>query len=703
MFYARCSAALIGLALSTFVSSSALSAVAVSAPDAPITVFTAKKFVTMDPGWPEATAVAVQNGRILSVGRTMEDLAPWLDAAKKNGTSVTMDATFKDHVVVPGFVEGHGHPLIGAIALTRPCLSHFPQPNPYGADFPGVKDLEACGKAIAAYLAANPDNGKPVIFWGYDVAVMGQHLDAAWLDKVAGPRAVYVWDASEHFVYASTAAMKARGVTKAEASIPGVTFGPDGEPKGQFFGADAAAWVLAPALQAMLTPAEVPGIMKYLIDLGWKNGITTTSDMALGMIAGIEAESRLTKQFFNSPLAPLRCVSITAADVAEREKGVGDGAIALVRSLEAMSDDKVTFRGVKFFADDSFLSFGMQMTGPGYTDGRVGLWMTKPGDMMQRYEPWWKAGMQLHTHTNGNAGVKAVIDALASLQEVKPRFDHRFTIQHYGISTPEDAYRLARLGGFASVNPYYLYARGDINTPYIGTDRAETAARLRTLLDSGVKTALHTDTPVALPEPLEAMWIAVNRIGIESGKVLGAAERITPAEAMRMVTIDAAVTLGVEENVGSIRAGKYADFAVLDASPLEVDPMKIRDINVWGIVVGGVKHPASDIKPLAQPTPSKPAPSKTTLSVPTSSTPTSAVPASSRTTARADQTTTPKKSSDPRALSFAARYGNMNALADIEAIRRHTDGCRLEFWRAISLEGLEITLEIQDELHRETP
>jgi predicted amidohydrolase YtcJ len=110
----------------------------------------------MDPGWPEATAVAVQGGRVLSVGRTMDDLAPWLDAAKKAGTAVTIDATFKDHVLLPGFVEAHGHPLIGAVALTRPCLSRFPQPNPYGRGFPGVKDIDACAKAIADHLAANP-------------------------------------------------------------------------------------------------------------------------------------------------------------------------------------------------------------------------------------------------------------------------------------------------------------------------------------------------------------------------------------------------------------------------------------------------------------------------------------------------------------------------------------------------------------------
>ena len=288
--------------------------------------------------------------------------------------------------------------------------------------------------------------------------------------------------------------------------------------------------------------------------------------------------------------------------------------------------------------------------------------------------------MQLHTHTNGNAGVKAVIDALAGLQAIKPRFDHRFAIQHYGISTAEDAYRLAALGGIASVNPFYLHARGDLNVPYIGTDRAETAARLKTLLSAGVKTALHTDTPVALPQPLESIWIAVNRTGILSGKVLGEAERITAAEALRMVTIDAAISLGVEENVGSIRAGKFADFAVLEASPLEVDPMKIRDIGVWGIVVGGVKHPASDIKPLAKAPAAAPAPAKKQASANETTSPAIATPAAD--------------ASRPRPRSLAERYGNPAAKADIDALRSHIEGCRLEFWRAMAFDGIDFDLDV---------
>ncbi|MBU3682466.1 MAG: amidohydrolase [Phycisphaerales bacterium] len=629
----------------------------------------------MDPGWPSGTAVAVRDGKVLSVGRSMEDLAPWLDAARRDGTTVTVDDSFRGHVLVPGFVEAHGHPLIGAVALAMPSLSYYPQQNPYGPAIPGVKDIAAVEQAIRSHLASHPADGQATVFWGYDVAAMGRHLDREFLDRVAGDRPVWVWDASEHFVYGSTAAMKERGITRKDLEINGVMAGPDGEPNGQFLGATAASWLLGPEMERMLTPAQIPAIMKYLVDLGWRNGITTTSDMALGMLFGIDRELANSRAFFHGPHAPLRCVTVVAADIALRDKGAE--AVGFVKGLAAQADDKLMFAGVKFFADDSFLSFGMQVTDPGYTDGRAGMWMTKPDEMAARYRPWWDAGLQLHTHTNGNAGVRAVIDALAALQESKPRFDHRFTIQHYGISTPEDAARLARLGGFASVNPYYVYQRAEINVPFLGTDRAETAARLRTLVSSGVLTALHTDTPVAPPHPLEAMWIAVNRLGVRSGKVLAPDECVTPYQAMRMVTVDAAATLGVEDKVGSIRAGKFADFTVLAANPLEVEPTAIRDIAVWGVVIGGTKYPASDIKPLAKAVPeAKPAPAAKPAAAETSA---AAAPAGDR----------------PRSL--AERYGNPAARLDIDAAVRHADGCRLEFWRALAVRNADSDTRLQEE------
>jgi predicted amidohydrolase YtcJ len=83
------------------------------------------------------------------------------------------------------------------------------------------------------------------------------------------------------------------------------------------------------------------------------------------------------------------------------------------------------------------------------------------------------------------------------------------------------------------------------------------------------------------------VWVAVNRIGFDSGKVRAPAERVDVARAMRMVTIDAAYTLGQEDNLGSIETGKLADFTVLDDDPQTVDAMKIKDIGVVATILGG--------------------------------------------------------------------------------------------------------------------
>jgi predicted amidohydrolase YtcJ len=239
----------------------------------------------------------------------------------------------------------------------------------------------------------------------------------------------------------------------------------------------------------------------------------------------------------------------------------------------------------------------MQVDNPGYSDGRSGLWLVPPGrQRVELWKPWWDAGFHIHVHTNGNAGNQATIDALAALQRHRPRFDHRFTFEHYGISTPAQARKVKELGGVVSINPYFLYHRAELNAPLVGAERSYTAARFKTLVDAGVPVSMHSDTPVGTPRPLEWVWVAVNRFGL-SGRVLGPAERVSALQAFRMVTIDAAYTLGVEDKVGSIEPGKFADFTVLEEDPLAVPAEKIRDVKVWGTVLGGQVMPASEIKP----------------------------------------------------------------------------------------------------------
>ena len=82
------------------------------------------------------------------------------------------------------------------------------------------------------------------------------------------------------------------------------------------------------------------------------------------------------------------------------------------------------------------------------------------------------------------------------------------------------------------------------------------------------------------------MWCAVNRL-TPKGRILGEHEKITAEQALHAVTLGAAYQLHMDAQIGSIEAGKSADFAILDENPLEVEPVKIRDIKVWGSVLGG--------------------------------------------------------------------------------------------------------------------
>ncbi len=639
---------------------------AANAEPGPITVYAAKKVVTMDPGWPEGTVVAVQNGKVLSVGRTMDDLKPWLDAkgAGKAAPAHTLDETFKDRVLVPGLIEAHGHPLMGGMLYRLPLLAYLPTMNPYGSEFPGITTMDAVNKAIKDHLATVKDKTQTVIFWGYDVVAMGKHLTNTELDALTGGEGevpVMIWDASEHFVYANTAAMKKAGVTSEALKINGVQAGPDGKPNGQFLGVTAGTYILIPQLAPLLAPEPARAGMKHLMDMSWKNGVTTTSELSQGVL-GVDAGIATFEKFYNDPAVPMRCVVVCDATAMLADKK--DGAVAFVKSLEERSTDKLIYNGIKFFADDAFLSLGMQMVNPGYTDGREGLWITPPGQpLVDAYRPWWEAGFQIHTHANGNGGNQAVIAALAELQEIKPRFDHRFTIQHYGMSTPEQCRRLAALGGLASVNPYYLYTRAEFNAPLVGTDRASTAARLKTLVDAGVVTSLHTDSPVAPPNPLEEMWIAVNRVGYFSKQVLGPGERVTAMQAMKMVTIDAAWTLGVEDKVGSIAPGKFADFTVLEADPLAVEPMAIRDIKVWGTVFNGRKCPVSDIEPLALAPHVEPVADATPEQ------------------AAAWLAIFTENGAESQRGALASRYGQFGAVLDPHALAAHMDQCTTGFWR----------------------
>ena len=172
-----------------------------------------------------------------------------------------------------------------------------------------------------------------------------------------------------------------------------------------------------------------------------------------------------------------------------------------------------------------------------------------------------------------------------------PRKDHRTTIVHFGFATPEQVQRIVALDAIVSANPYYTVALADRYSEVgIGPERAQEMVRLGDVAKAGIPFSLHSDMPMAPAQPLFLMWSAVNRI-TPSGKVAGPEQRITAKQALRAVTLDAAYSLRLEDEIGSITSGKLANFTIVEQSPLQVKPTAIKDIKIWGTVLEGRMQP----------------------------------------------------------------------------------------------------------------
>ena len=174
-----------------------------------------------------------------------------------------------------------------------------------------------------------------------------------------------------------------------------------------------------------------------------------------------------------------------------------------------------------------------------------------------------------------------------------PHRDHRFTLQHCQLADRAQFRRMRALGVCVNLFANHHFYWGDAHYALtVGPDRALRMNACRTALDQRVPMAIHCDAPVTPLGPLFTAWCAVNR-RTASGRVQGATEKITVAEALYAITLGAAYTLQLDHEVGSIEVGKHADFAVLEADPTAVEDAHLKDIGVWGTVQGGRIFPVT--------------------------------------------------------------------------------------------------------------
>ena len=310
-------------------------------------------------------------------------------------------------------------------------------------------------------------------------------------------------------------------------------------------------------------------------------GLTTVTDM--GVQAGQIEAYRSLRRAGELPLRAALFLTDDEALLAEWFR----------RGPEIDPEARLTIRGVKMYADGALGSRGAALLEP-YSDdpGNVGLLVT-PGDHMEDVaRRALAAGFQVGIHAIGDRGSLVALDAMEKALG-GPRPEARFRLEHTQVVRVQDLERMARLGVIASMQPTHATSDMPWAEKRLGERRLERAYAWRKVLSDGGRLALGSDFPVESADPRLGLHSAVTRQDLEGNPPGGwlPGERLTREEALRGFTLDAAWSLFLENEVGSLEVGKRADLVVFARDIMTVPEAEIPRVEVdMTLVDGRVVH-----------------------------------------------------------------------------------------------------------------
>lgn len=550
----------------------------------PITIYPAKTIYTMDPSAPAVEAIAVREDRIVARGSVAE-LMDYPQAA--------IDERFGDSILLPGFVEAHSHAGSGNVwrDLYVGQLDRF---DPHGAAWPGCKTVDDVVARLQEAEKHLEDADQPLLAWGLDPIQFESSSVTRWdLDRVSESRPIHLIHANGHECTVNSAALQRCEVDK-DSPVPGVQRDSAGELTGVFreFAAMALVSSVTNADSGLLNINDLA--LRSFSQEAVNTGTTTVTD--LGTLRLMEDEgvelytSTVTSDF------PVRLnVFHFGAGVGEQTSSLAEAAGRIAQVAER-STSTLRFGNIKLMLDGSIQGFTARLMEPGYfTTPDNGIWNISPEEYFQAFETFHRAGLLIHVHCNGDQATQLFLDTLEQILTRYPRPDHRHTCTHSQMTTAAQYRRMSRLGACANIFANHIWAWGDQHADLtVGLDRAKQMNAARTALRSGVEISLHSDTPVTPLGPLATVKHAVTRLTM-SGRTLGENECLDREQALRAVTLGGAYLLKMDDEVGSLEPGKFADMAVLDEDPYACPAERIGDIRVLGTMLGGRFHPSTRV------------------------------------------------------------------------------------------------------------
>ena len=498
-------------------------------------------------------------GKIIAVGSSKAV------AAKAPAGATRVDMQGK--TVLPGLIDAHGHVFgLGAIAT--------------GVELYSSTSLPGALQAVADFSKANPQRAWVVgNGWNQEIWKLGRFPTAAELDGVVADRPALMHRVDGHAVWVNSKALALAGITHETPDPAGGKIERDeiGRPTGVLV--DAAMDLVnkvVPAPTEAESRASLDGALAHMA----KVGLTSAHDAGIGV-----SEDRLFRAYADGGKLTARIYAMIGDTTADFDQLSKDGP------LQSYAGGMYALSAVKLYSDGALGSRGAALIAP-YSDApnTKGLLFYKNDEMLAKMDKAMKAGYQVNVHAIGDAGNHQILDAYAELLKKYPAAAaQRHRIEHAQVVTPADIPRFKTLGIIPSMQPTHATSDQNMAEQRVGPQRIKGAYAWQTFLKQGAKIACGSDFPIESPNPLAGIHAAVTRQD-GSGAPAGGwykNEAMTLVQAFRCFTLDAAYAARQEKDIGSLEAGKWADFIVTDADLFKVPAANIGKITVLQTWVAG--------------------------------------------------------------------------------------------------------------------
>ena len=515
------------------------------------------RIYTVDDRRSWAQAVAVDHGRIVYVGSDA-GVAAFIG-------SETEVVELSGRMVLPGFQDSHIHPISSGVEAAA-------------CDLNGLAGVAQYRAAINAYASANPD-APWILGGGWSMSVFGPGATPSRriLDEIVPNRPVYLSSQDGHTAWVNTVALELAGIDR---NTPDPADGRiDRDPvTGEAIGSlQEGAMDLVASLIPPNTPQQNLAGLLYATRMLNSLGITAMQDAAVSPESlATYAEAERTGQL------TLRVVTALRWDRGRDRSQLNE----LISLREQYRSRLIDTGSVEIMQDGVMENYTAAMLEPYLLpDGTRGIPMIDPQELKRIVSELDGAGFQVHFHAIGDAAIRQSLDAVEQARIDNGERGNRHHISHLQLIDPADIPRFRELDVVANFQPLWAFADlyiTELTLPFIGEQRARWLYPIRSVLDSGATVAFGSDWSVSSPNPFEQIETAVLRKDALNGDDVPfiPEERIDLASAIAAFTINAAFVNRLEQETGSVEAGKFADLIVLDQNLFDVAPEAISDTRV---------------------------------------------------------------------------------------------------------------------------